>query len=115
MRLTTALTFVLICVAAVRTVTAADPQCMCTCCSGQGCTPVMKGCFDLAGCTPDLCTQSCKINYPDDCNGVNPTLQEMCMAAGDPMCMSTASQIFNRYTTLAAFILVFIATVMFRI
>lgn len=115
MRSTIALIFVLICVAAVRTVSAANQQCMCACCAGAGCKPVNEPCFDLIGCQDDTCTHSCKVRYPVDCGSADSTVQPMCMPAGDPMCMSAASQIFNRYTTLGAFILVFIATAMFRI
>jgi len=106
MRSITALIFALLCVTAVRTVTADDPQCMCTCCSGDGCTPFDEPGFSLTNCTDAMCLENCKTRYPTDCAGENPNLVAMCMSA---------SHIYNRYTTIGAFILVFSVIAMFRI
>jgi hypothetical protein len=106
MRSTIALIFVLICVAAVCTVTADDLDCMCSCCKGAGCTPETQPMYPLAACTDELCATSCKTTYSDKCGGDSTV---------DAMCMSSASQIFNRFTTLGAFLVALIATAMLRV
>jgi len=115
MRSTTVLIFVLAFMTTLYMTMADDQQCMCSCCSGDGCTGVSTACFNMTGCDDTTCTDMCKKNDPTHCNLPDSKVEPMCMPYGSNMCMSAASQIFNRYTTLGAFILVFIATAMFRI
>jgi hypothetical protein len=111
MRSTTALIFVLIYVAAVGIVSADDnEQCMCTCCKGDSCKSDMDMFPIQGGCTDAACIAACPLRYPEYCGAGTTVDKSGCM--GD---MSMAAQVFNRYTTLGAFILAVIATTMFRI
>ncbi len=112
MRSTTALMFVFVVMAALYVTTAHDGRdCMCMCCRGNGCTPSHDDLdmFTLHVCSPEACLPECKIRYADSCNSSDSQASAMCMA---PM---SASHIFNRYTTIGAFTVASIATVIFRI
>jgi hypothetical protein len=116
MRSTIVLTFVLIFMATLYVTTADNLQCMCSCCIGDGCQEQNQAMFDMSPCTDDACKTECPNKYPDICGQSDSKVDAMCMA---PMTTtlppSSTSHIFNRYTTLGAFILAFVATVMFRI
>jgi hypothetical protein len=123
MRLTTLWIFILIFIAILYITTADYLQCMRSCCRGADCTSVNLPMFDMNLCSDELCGVQCKRRYAVDCGSPDSRMEAMCMAplsttTATPMttatCMS-ASHIFNQYTTLGAFILAFIATVMLRI
>jgi hypothetical protein len=109
MRSTTVLIFVLAFMATLYMTTADNLQCMCSCCEGPGCTKQNFPMFDVTPCTDELCGIQCKRRHAAECGSADSEMDAMCMPS------MSASYIFNRYTTLGAFILAFIATVMFRI
>lgn len=110
MRSTTALMFALVFMAALYVTTAHDGfDCMCMCCRGTGCKPDDLPMFTLHVCTPEACLPECKTRYVDSCASPDSQADAMCMAT------MSASHIFNRYTTIGAFTVAFIATVIFRI
>ncbi len=110
MRSTTALIFVLIFMTTLYVTVSGELQCMCSCCIGNDCTPNDLPMFDIPTCTDQSCQYECLDMYSTQCKiEADAKVEAMCM---EPM---SASHIFNRYTTLGAFILALIATIMFRI
>jgi hypothetical protein len=105
MQSTTVLTFVLVFMATLYVTTGDDQDCMCMCCNTDNkCTAPDLPMFSLPSCNDDSCKVQCVLKHGNYCTDAGTT------AGG--MCMSAASQVFNRYTTLGAFVL---ATLMLRI
>ncbi len=107
MRLTTTLMFALVFMMALCVTKADDLDCMCMCCQGQQCRAPDLPMFPLASCTEDSCKTQCVEKHKDYCTDPGSTPGGMCMAA--------ASHVFNRYSTVGAFIIALIATSIFRI
>ena len=108
MRSTVAIICALVFMTTLYMTAADDLQCMCSCCVGEGCDPVDLDMFDIPSCNDDSCKAACPMQYPMQC-GTGATVEAMCMG---PM---SGSHIFNRYTSLAIFIVAFSATFIFRI
>jgi hypothetical protein len=107
MESTTALIFALACFMSVYVTTTYSDQCLCACCGGAGCTPVKKPAIPMALCINNSCMPKCIEAYPNDCTGLP-------VFTATSVCMSDASQFFSRYTTLGAFSLAYIVTVLLR-
>lgn len=91
----------LVCVVLVCVPLVSGGHCSCSCCVGFDCKLIQRAVFQIASCNTETCVEKCQATYLHYCNG-NPF-------ATSSVCISGASHLFSRFTTLTATILALLA------